>query len=158
MTDVARSPKSPPPTARRSSSRAQGQARSTKAMIDRYTLVRSASAIYAGIALFLFFVLAPFIEGFLVSLKPLSQLFSSPYSFWPEQRLVRRLLHDVGSACRFWAATSSIRFFISSIVTLIVLIVVVPAAYAFARFQFPARGAAARRRSSRSTCSRARCC
>ena len=29
-------------------------------------------------------MLAPFIEGFLVSLKPLSLLFSSPYSFWHE--------------------------------------------------------------------------
>ena len=37
-----------------------------------------------GIAVLLFFVLAPFIEGFLVSLKPLALLFSSPYSFWPE--------------------------------------------------------------------------
>ena len=33
---------------------------------------------------FLTFVLAPFVEGFLVSLKPLSQLFSSPYRFIPE--------------------------------------------------------------------------
>ncbi|MEI2684923.1 MAG: hypothetical protein V9G14_00635 [Cypionkella sp.] len=52
-------------------------------MIDRYRWWEFV-LIYAGIFLFLFFMLAPFIEGFLVSLKPLSQLFSSPYRFWPE--------------------------------------------------------------------------
>ena len=52
-------------------------------LIDRYSWYELV-AIYAGIALFLFFLLAPFIEGFLVSLKPLSQLFSSPYRFIPE--------------------------------------------------------------------------
>ena len=46
------------------------KARSTKAMIDRYRWYEVVG-IYAGMALFLFFVLAPFIEGFLVSLKPL---------------------------------------------------------------------------------------
>lgn len=52
-------------------------------MIDRYRWWEIV-AIYGGIALFLFFLLAPFLEGFLVSLKPLAQLFSSPYRFWPE--------------------------------------------------------------------------
>ncbi len=54
-----------------------------KPLIDRYAWYELL-AIYAGVALFLFFMLAPFIEGFLVSLKPLSQLFSSPYRFFPE--------------------------------------------------------------------------
>jgi multiple sugar transport system permease protein len=53
------------------------------ALINRYRWYELVG-IYAGIALFLTFVLAPFVEGFLVSLKPLSQLFSSPYRFWPE--------------------------------------------------------------------------
>lgn len=56
---------------------------SVKAMIDRYKWYEIV-LIYAGMALFLFFILAPFIEGFLVSLKPLSQLFSTPYNFIPE--------------------------------------------------------------------------
>ena len=53
------------------------------AMIDRYSWWEIL-LIYLGVLVFLTFVLAPFVEGFLVSLKPLSQLFSSPYRFWPE--------------------------------------------------------------------------
>lgn len=109
-----------------------------KAMIDRYHWYEYV-AIYAGIALFLFFVLAPFIEGFLVSLKPLGLLFSSPYKFWPEN----------GSFNAYYTMWESVpgfgryifnSLFISSVATLVVLIMVVPAAYAFARFEFPGNG------------------
>ncbi len=111
----------------------------TKPMIDRYTLVEII-AIYAGIALFLFFVLAPFIEGFMVSLKPLGLLFSSPYNFLPKN----------GSLTAYFTMWESVpgfgryifnSLFISSVATLVVLILVVPASYAFARFPFPGRGA-----------------
>jgi|GEM_PF-101794 len=94
---------------------------------------------YAGIALFLFFVLAPFIEGFLVSLKPLAQLFSTPYSFIPEN----------GSFAAYFSMWESVpalgmhifnSFFISTVVTAIVVAIVVPAAYAFARFNFTGAG------------------
>ena len=106
----------------------------TSTMIDRYSWYELIG-IYAGIALFLFFMLAPFIEGFLVSLKPLSQLFSSPYSFWPGN----------GSFSAYWTMWESVPQFgwyifnsllISTVATLIVLVLVVPAAYAFARFKF----------------------
>jgi len=109
-----------------------------KPMIERYHWYELV-AIYAGIALFLFFVLAPFIEGFLVSLKPLSLLFSSPYKFWPEN----------GSFTAYFTMWESVpgfgryifnSIFISSVATLVVLIIVVPAAYAFARFEFPGNG------------------
>ena len=108
--------------------------RSVKAMIDRYKWYEIL-LIYAGMALFLFFILAPFIEGFLVSLKPLSQLFSTPYNFIPEN----------GSFEAYFTMWQSVpmlalyifnSFFISTIVTIVVIAVVVPAAYAFARFQF----------------------
>jgi len=109
--------------------------RSTKPMIDRYKL-HEVVLMYAAMAVFLFFILAPFIEGFLVSLKPLALLFSTPYSFWPKN----------GSFDAYFSMWQSVpalgmhifnSFFISSVVTLIVVIIVVPAAYAFARFQFP---------------------
>lgn len=110
----------------------------TKPMIDRYRWYEVVG-IYAGIALFLFFVLAPFIEGFLVSLKPLSLLFSSPYSFWPKN----------GSLTAYYTMWESVpgfgryifnSIFISTVATIVVLILVVPAAYAFARFDFPGAG------------------
>lgn len=137
MTEIARttevaavdSPTSVKPKAR---------SRSTKAMIDRYTWYEIA-ALYAGIAIFLFFVLAPFIEGFLVSLKPLAQLFSRPYSFIPKS-------WSFDAYVSMWTSVPALgmhifnSFFISSVVTLVVVLVVVPAAYAFARFNFAGSG------------------
>lgn len=96
-------------------------------------------AIYCGIALFLIFVLSPFVEGFLVSLKPLSQLFSSPYRFWPENgsfEAYRTMWVSVPGFARYIFNS----FFISGIVTAVVLALVIPAAYAFARFEFRGSG------------------
>jgi len=112
--------------------------RSTKAMIDRYKWYEVVG-LYAGIAVFLFFVLAPFIEGFLVSLKPLAQLFSTPYSFIPKNG-------SFDAYFNMWTSVPMLgmhifnSFFISSVVTLIVVVIVVPAAYAFARFNFTGSG------------------
>lgn len=108
------------------------------ALIDRYRWWEVV-AIYVGIALFLFFLLAPFIEGFLVSLKPLSELFSSPYSFWPKNAsftAYRTMWTSVPNFPRYIFNS----FFISTIATVIVLILVIPAAYAFSRFSFRGAG------------------
>jgi len=113
--------------------------KSPKPMIDRYRWYETA-AIYAGIFLFLSFVLAPFVEGFLVSLKPLSSLFSSPYNFWPEKGSFDAYITMWESVPGFWRYIVN-SLFISGTVTVVVLILVVPAAYAFARFEFPGRGA-----------------
>ncbi|OLP42345.1 carbohydrate ABC transporter permease [Rhizobium oryziradicis] len=108
------------------------------AMINRYKWYEII-AIYCGIAVFLTFVLAPFVEGFLVSLKPISQLFSSPYRFWPENGSFEAYYtmwdHVPGFARYIFNS-----FFISTIATVVVLCLVVPAAYAFARFEFKGRG------------------
>ncbi|WP_337267213.1 carbohydrate ABC transporter permease [Oryzifoliimicrobium ureilyticus] len=109
-----------------------------QAMIDRYSWWETI-LIYLGIAVFLTFILSPFVEGFLVSLKPLSQLFSSPYRFWPENgsfeayRTMWVRIPGFG-----WYIFNSL--FISSIVTVIVLILAVPASYSFARFDFRGMG------------------
>ncbi|TCU06283.1 carbohydrate ABC transporter permease [Rhizobium sullae] len=111
---------------------------SSPAMIDRYSWWEIV-LIYCGIALFLAFVLSPFVEGFLVSLKPLSQLFSSPYRFWPENgsfEAYRTMWISVPGFGRYIFNS----FFISIIVTVIVLCLVIPAAYAFARFEFRGMG------------------
>jgi len=107
-------------------------------LIDRYRWWEIV-LIYSGIALFLFFVLAPFIEGFLVSLKPLSHLFSSPYKFWPDDA-------SFDAYFEMWDAVPNLALyifnsiFLATVITLIVLVLVVPASYAFARFEFPGRG------------------
>ncbi|MDP2782784.1 carbohydrate ABC transporter permease [Devosia sp.] len=107
-------------------------------MIDRYSWYELVG-LYAGLALFLMFVLAPFIEGFMVSLKPLSQLFSTPYSFIPENG-------SFAAYSTMWTTVDGLgryifnSLFISAVVTLAVIVIVVPAAYAFARFQFVGSG------------------
>jgi multiple sugar transport system permease protein len=108
------------------------------AMINRYRWYEIVG-IYCGIAVFLSFVLAPFVEGFLVSLKPLSLLFSSPYKFWPQNgsfEAYRTMWVSVPGFARYVFNS----FFISTISTIIVLLLVVPASYAFARFEFRGRG------------------
>ena len=107
-------------------------------MIDRYRWWE-VIAIYAGIFVFLFFLLSPFIEGFLVSLKPLSQLFATPYSFWPENGSFKAYFTMWESVPGF-ARYIFNSFLISSLATIIVLLLVVPAAYAFARFSFRGMG------------------
>ncbi|KQV65328.1 carbohydrate ABC transporter permease [Rhizobium sp. Root1220] len=107
-------------------------------MINRYKWYEIIG-IYAGIFVFLTFVLAPFVEGFLVSLKPLSQLFSSPYRFIPENgsfEAYRTMWVSVPGFARYIFNS----FFISTIVTAVVLVLVVPASYAFARFEFKGAG------------------
>lgn len=107
-------------------------------MIDRYKLIEKIG-IYAGLALFLFFVLAPFIEGFRVSLRPLDHLFSSPYVIWPTDG-------QLDAYVTMWTSVPLLgryifnSLFISLVATIIVLILVVPAAYAFARFNFRGQG------------------
>jgi len=108
-------------------------------MIDKYRW-HETLLIYCGIFLFLAFVLSPFIEGFLVSLKPLSLLFSSPYKFWPENGSFKAYF-DI------WTSVPRLPLYMfNSIIialaeTLIALCLIVPAAYAFARFEFPLKGA-----------------
>ncbi|THK39121.1 carbohydrate ABC transporter permease [Ensifer sp. MPMI2T] len=111
---------------------------SQPALINRYRWYELVG-IYAGIFVFLAFILAPFVEGFLVSLKPLSLLFSSPYRFWPENgsfAAYRTMWVSVPGFARYIFNS----FFVSIIVTAVVLALVVPAAYAFARFRFRGSG------------------
>jgi len=113
-------------------------AKAVRAMIDRYTWYEYV-AIYLGIFVFLFFVLAPFIEGFMVSLKPLSRLFSTPYSFWPEEGSLTAYVTMWQSVPGFWRYILN-SLGLSTVITVVVLVMVVPAAYAFARFPFKGRG------------------
>jgi multiple sugar transport system permease protein len=110
----------------------------SRAMIDRYSWLNIV-LIYVGLFVFLFFLLSPFIEGFLVSLKPLAQLFSSPYSFWPKNGSFAAYV-TMWDRVPGFARYVFNSFFISTIATVIVLLLVVPAAYAFARFDFKGMG------------------
>ncbi|MGY0398506.1 MAG: carbohydrate ABC transporter permease, partial [Ostreibacterium sp.] len=77
-------------------------------------------------------------EMFMVSIKPLSHLFQSPYQFFPED-------FNFDSYSRMWTTVPLLgryminSVFISTMVTVIVLLLSIPAAYAFARIDFPYR-------------------
>ena len=52
-------------------------------MMDRYTKLQMVG-IYAAVTVFLIFILLPFFEMFMASLRPLEHLFRSPYQFWSD--------------------------------------------------------------------------
>ena len=104
-------------------------------LMDRYSLLQKIG-IYAGIALFMTFILLPFVEMFRTSLAPMSQLFHQPYEIWSD-----RFSFDAYSA--MWVKVPLLgRYIVNSIfvataVTAITMVFVVPAAYAYARLEFP---------------------
>ena len=53
-------------------------------MMDRYSLAQKVG-IYCGIAVFLLFILLPFLEMFRTSLSPMSHLFHAPYEIWNDE-------------------------------------------------------------------------
>ena len=106
-------------------------------MMDRYSRLHMV-LIYACIAAFLLFMLLPFVEMFVASLRPLDHLFSSPYRFWSED-------FSFGAYVRIWDRVPLLgryilnSIFIASMVTVLTMLLVVPAAYAYARLDFPFR-------------------
>lgn len=104
-------------------------------MMDRYTLLQKIG-IYFGIAVFLIFVLLPFFEMFMTSLKPLNHIFRSPYQFWSDDfsfEAYSRMWERVPLLGRYiWNS-----IFIATSVTILTMMVIVPAAYAYARLDFP---------------------
>jgi multiple sugar transport system permease protein len=103
-------------------------------MINRYKWWEYI-AIYAGIAIFLSFILAPFVEAFVVSLRPLDGIFSIPYRFLSEGMSFEAYFSMWESVPLLWLYILN-SLFIASSVTLLSLVAVIPAAYAFARFEF----------------------
>ncbi|MXU66730.1 carbohydrate ABC transporter permease [Oceanomicrobium pacificus] len=91
--------------------------------------------IYSGILLFLSFVLAPFVEAFVVSLRPLDALFSIPYRFVTDEMSFRAYIDMWSNVPLLWLYMFN-SFFIASSVTVLALVAIIPAAYAFARFEF----------------------
>lgn len=108
-------------------------------MMDRYSRMQLV-AIYACIGVFLTFILLPFFEMFMTSLRPLEHLFRAPYQFWSDDfsfDAYRKMWETVPLLGRYiWNS-----IYISSMVTLLTMILVIPAAYAFARLDFPFKNA-----------------
>ena len=108
-------------------------------MMDRYSRLQMVG-IYLCLAVFLTFILLPFVEMFMASLRPLEHLFRSPYQFWSDD-------FSFEAYSKMWDTVPLLgryifnSVFISTAVTLITMILVIPAAYAFARLDFPYKNA-----------------
>ena len=104
-------------------------------MMDRYTKLQIIG-IYAAITIFLIFILLPFFEMFMASIRPMEHLFRSPYQFWSDDfsfQAYRDMWVTVPKLGRY--IFNSV--FIALAVAVITMIFVVPAAYAYARLDFP---------------------
>lgn len=104
-------------------------------MMDRYSIWQVVG-IYAALVLFLIFLLLPFFEMFMASLRPLEHLFRSPYQFWSDDFSFKAYF-DMWETVPLLGRYIFNSVFIATVVTLITLIFVVPAAYAYARLDFP---------------------
>ena len=94
--------------------------------------------IYFGIFVFMTFILLPFVEMFYASLRPLDHLFRSPYQFYSDDLsfwAYREMWNTVPMLGRYIFNS----FFLASCVAILTLLFVIPAAYAYARFKFPAK-------------------
>ena len=93
---------------------------------------------YSGILIFMTFILLPFVEMFYASLRPLDHLFRSPYQFYSDDLsfwAYREMWNTVPMLGRYIFNS----FFLATSVAVITLIFVIPAAYSYARFKFPAK-------------------
>ena len=94
--------------------------------------------LYFSIALFLTFILLPFVEMFYASLRPLKHLFRSPYQFYSNDLsfwAYSEMWNTVPRLGRYIFNS----FFLASCVSILTLLFVIPAAYSYARFNFPAK-------------------
>ena len=96
--------------------------------------------VYCGIFVFLLFVLLPFIEMFRTSLRPLDHLLTSKFELWGEGSSFQAY-RDMWVTVPLLGRYIFNSMFISAAVTLAVMICVVPAAYAYARLDFPFKNA-----------------
>ena len=92
--------------------------------------------LYFSITVFLIFILLPFVEMFYASLRPLDHLFRSPYQFYSDDLsfwAYREMWNTVPMLPRYIFNS----FFLATTTSLITLLFVIPAAYSYARFNFP---------------------
>lgn len=108
-------------------------------MMDRYTRLQTVG-IYAAIAVFLTFILLPFFEMFMASLRPLEHLFRSPYQFWSDD-FSFRAYRDMWTTVPLLGRYIVNSIYIAGMVTVITMAFVIPAAYAYARLDFPFKAA-----------------
>ena len=103
--------------------------------MDKFTFLQKL-LMYSAIFVFMMFILLPFVEMFYASLRPLDHLFRSPYQFFSDDLsfwAYREMWNTVPMLPRYIFNS----FFLATVTSLITLLFVIPAAYSYARFNFP---------------------
>ena len=103
--------------------------------MDKFTFLQKL-LMYSAIFVFMAFILLPFVEMFYASLRPLDHLFRSPYQFFSDDLsfwAYREMWNTVPMLPRYIFNS----FFLATVTSLITLLFVIPAAYSYARFNFP---------------------
>ena len=103
--------------------------------IDKLSLLQKIG-VYFATFLFLLFILMPFIEMIRVSLRPMSHLMTAEFSWWSEDFSLQAY-RDMWKTVPLLGRYIFNSIFVASAVTVITMIVVIPAAYAYARLDFP---------------------
>jgi multiple sugar transport system permease protein len=104
-------------------------------MIDRLTLLQKIG-VYIATFFFLLFILMPFIEMIRVSLRPMSHLMTADFTWWSEDFSLQAY-RDMWQTVPLLGRYIFNSIFVASAVTAITMVVVIPAAYAYARLEFP---------------------
>lgn len=104
-------------------------------MIDRLSLLQKIG-VYLATFIFLLFILMPFIEMIRVSLRPMSHLMTADFTWWSEDFSLQAY-RDMWNTVPLLGRYIFNSIFVASSVTVITMIVVIPAAYAYARLDFP---------------------
>ena len=105
--------------------------------MDKYNIFEKIF-IYFGILIFLTFILLPFVEMFYASLRPLTHLFRSPYQFYSDDLsfwAYKEMWKTVPMLGRYIFNS----LFLATATSVLTLLFVIPAAYSYARFNFPAK-------------------
>jgi multiple sugar transport system permease protein len=105
--------------------------------MDKYNLFEKV-LLYLGILIFMLFILLPFVEMFYASLRPLDHLFRSPYQFFSDD-LSFWAYGEMWNTVPMLGRYIFNSFFLATSVTVITILFVIPAAYSYARFNFPGK-------------------
>ena len=105
--------------------------------MDKYNLFEKV-LLYSGILLFMTFILLPFVEMLYASLRPLDHLFRSPYQFFSDD-LSFWAYGEMWNTVPMLGRYIFNSFYLASCVTIITILFVIPAAYSYARFNFPGK-------------------
>ena len=91
--------------------------------------------LYIAIAVFMTFILLPFFEMFMASLRPLDHLIRAPYQFWSDD-MSHQAYSDIWETVPLLGRYIFNSVFLASVTTILCMSFVIPAAYSYARFNF----------------------